>query len=71
MNLNHHKADIITKANKTVWNPEIGISKDAKPFNLPWIVVGNTIEDSVTIKFSLNKENFGIHCPKSDMGMMV
>ncbi|VVC29438.1 Epithelial sodium channel, partial [Cinara cedri] len=69
--LTHPKSDIITKANETMWNPEIGFSKNAKPFHIPWKVIGDTIEDSVTIKFNLKKENTGIHCPITDTGMTL
>jgi len=69
--LNHNKADIIKKANKSIWNPENGFSKDAKPFHLPWKLIGDTIEDSVTIIFSLKKDNLGKYCPKTKTGMTV
>jgi len=69
--LNHYKADIISKANKSLWNPDIGFSKDAKPFDLPWKVIGNTIEDAVTITLSLKKDNFGKYCPTTKMGITV
>lgn len=69
--LNHPKSDIITKINETMWNPELGFSTNAKPFHLPWKVIGDTIEDSVTITFNLKKENTGIHCPITDTGMTV
>lgn len=71
MNLNHDKIDIITKANGTNWNPEIGFTNNAKQFNIPWKVVGDTVEDSVTIQFSLKKENFGKYCPKLNTGLTV
>lgn len=69
--LNHFKADIITKANETMWHPEYGFSKNAKPHSLPWKVIGETIEDSVTITLSLKKQNLGKYCPKTDSGMTV
>lgn len=70
-NLNHTKAEIITKANKTAWDPEIGFNKNAEPFNLPWKVTGDTVEDSVIIRFNLQNENTRKHCPKTDKGMTV
>lgn len=69
--MTHSKSDIITKANETTWSPEIGFSAHAKPFHVPWKVIGDTIEDSVTITFNLKKENSGIHCPKNNTGMTV
>lgn len=70
-NLNHTKADIITKAKNTAWDPEIGFNKNAEPFNLPWKVTGDTVEDSVIIRFNLQNENTRKHCPKTDKGMTV
>lgn len=69
--MNHFKADIISKANETMWHPENGFSKNAKPFHLPWKVVGDTVADAVTITLNLKKENLGNHCPKTDSGMTV
>ncbi|XP_060863036.1 pickpocket protein 28-like [Metopolophium dirhodum] len=70
-NLNHTKADIITNATNTAWDPEIGFNKNAKPFNLPWKVIGDTVEDSVIIRFNLQNENTRKHCPKTDKGMTL
>jgi len=69
--LNHTKADILTNANATAWNPEIGFDKNAKPFNVPWKVTGDTVEDAIIIRFDLQKEKTGKHCPKTDTGMTV
>ncbi|KAE9532798.1 hypothetical protein AGLY_009879, partial [Aphis glycines] len=70
-NLNHTKADILKNAKVTAWNPEIGFNKNAKSFNLPWKVTGDTVEDSIIIRFDLKKENTGKHCPTTDKGMAL
>lgn len=70
-NLNHTKADILKNAKITAWNPEIGFNKNAKSFNLPWKVTGDTVEDSVIIRFNLKKKYTGKHCPTTDKGMTV
>lgn len=70
-NLNHTKADIITNSNKTAWNPEVGFNKNSEPINLPWKVTGDTVEDSVIIRFNLQNDNIRKHCPKTDKGMTV
>lgn len=70
--MNHPKADIIVNANENVWDPDTGFSKNAKPFNLPWKVIGDTVEDSVIMTFSLKKDNYsGNYCPKTYTGMTV
>lgn len=69
--MNHSKADIITKANERVWDPEVGFVKTAKPYDLPWKVIGDTIEDSVIMVFSLKKNKSNEHCPQTDTGMTV
>lgn len=70
--MNHPKSDIITKANESIWNPDFGFSKNAKPFHLPWKIIGDTVEDSVIMKFTLKKDNYSRnHCPKTDTGMTV
>lgn len=70
-NLNHSKADIITNAKTTAWDPEIGFNKNSEPFNLPWKVTGDTVDDSVIIRFNLQNDNTRKHCPKTDKGMTV
>jgi hypothetical protein len=59
-------ADIITKANETMWNPEDGFNKNAKSFHLPWKVF-----DSISMSISLKKDDLGYHCPQTDSGMTV
>lgn len=70
-NLNHNKTDIITKANKSIWDPDNGFSKDAEPFELPWKVFGDAIEDYIKITLSLKKDDIGEYCPKTKMGSTV
>lgn len=69
--MNHTKADIITKANETMWNPEDGFNKNAKPFHLPWKVTSDSFFDSIIMTFNLKKDDLGDHCPQTDTGMMV
>lgn len=69
--MNHTKADIIKNVNVTAWNPEIGFNINAKPFNLPWKVTGDTVDDSVILRFDLQNKKTGKGCPKTDTGMTV
>lgn len=69
--LNHLKADILTKANETMWHPENGFNVNAKSHSLPWKVFGETVDDSVIMTFSLKKQNLGKHCPVTNSGMTV
>jgi len=70
--LNHTKAGVmIMNPNESVWNPEVGFGKNAKKFQLPWKLIGGTVEDSVIITLNLNRKNSGEHCPKTDTGMTV
>lgn len=59
------------KPNESVWNPEFGFGKNAKRFQLPWKLIGGTVEDSIAISLNLNNTNSGKHCPKTDTGMTV
>ncbi|XP_025196558.1 pickpocket protein 28-like [Melanaphis sacchari] len=70
-NLNHIKADIITNSKETAWNPEFGFNENAQTFNLPWKVIGDTVEDSIIMRFNLQNEKTGNHCPKTDKGMTL
>lgn len=54
-----------------MWNPEVGFNKNAKPFHLPWKVTSDKVYDSITMTFSLKKNDFGNHCPLTDTGMTV
>lgn len=54
-----------------MWSPEFRINKPTEKFKLPWKLIGDTVEDSIVITFSLNNNQFGEHCPNSDTGMTV
>lgn len=70
--LNHSKADIITKPNGHVWNPEVNIGKSVpKTFQLPWKLIGDTVEDSIVITFNLKNKDLGEKCPNTDSGLTV
>lgn len=69
--LNHTQADIIAKKNETLWTPETGFSKSASPFDTPWRVTGDTIDNSVRIIFNLKSQNAVSDCPKTDSGLTV
>lgn len=69
--LNHTQADIITKKNESLWTPEAGFSKSTDPFDTPWRVTGDTIDNSVRIIFDLKNPQLGNHCPQTDPGVTV
>lgn len=68
---NQTQADIITKKNESMWTPETGYNENATPFDVPWRVTGDTIDNAVRLIFNLNNTNSGDHCPKTDSGLTV
>lgn len=68
---NHTQADIIDKNNETKWTPETGYSQNSTPFDVPWRVTGDTVENAVRVLFTLKNTNSEDHCPKSDSGLTV
>lgn len=68
--LNMTQADIIANKNQT-WTPETGYGKNATPFDVPWRVTGDTVDNAVRLIFNLKNDNLGDHCPKRDSGLTV
>lgn len=54
-----------------MWSPESRTNKPTEKFKLPWKLIGDTVEDSIVITFSLKNNQFGERCPNSDTGMTV
>lgn len=69
--LNLTQADIVAKKNETTWTPETGYSLNATPFDVPWRVTGDTVDNAVRLIFDLTNENLGDHCPKRESGLTV
>ncbi|XP_060876363.1 pickpocket protein 28-like isoform X1 [Metopolophium dirhodum] len=69
--LNSTQADIIAKKNQTTWTPETGYSRNATPFDVPWRVTGDTVDNAVRLIFDLTNENLGDHCPKRESGLTL
>jgi len=69
--LNLTQADIVAKKNQTTWTPETGYSPNATPFDVPWRVTGDTVDNAVRLIFDLTNENLGNHCPKRESGLTV
>lgn len=69
--LNLTQADIVAKKNQTSWTPETGYSQNATPFDVPWRVTGDTVDNAVRLIFDLTNENLGDHCPKRESGLTV
>jgi len=65
------QADIIAKKNETTWTPETGYNQNITPFDVPWRVTGDTVDNAVRLIFDLANKNLGDHCPKRDSGLTV
>ncbi|VVC45170.1 Epithelial sodium channel [Cinara cedri] len=69
--LNHTHSENILQKNESVWTPENRYSINATPFDLPWRVTGDTIENAVRLVFNLKNTNLGGHCPETDSGLTI
>ncbi|KAF0751167.1 pickpocket protein 28-like, partial [Aphis craccivora] len=69
--LNLTQADIIAKKNETTWTPETGYNQNITPFDVPWRVTGDTVDNAVRLIFDLTNKNLGDHCPKRDSGLTL
>ncbi|KAL5236158.1 hypothetical protein ACI65C_003568 [Semiaphis heraclei] len=65
------QADVVAKKNQTVWTPEIGYSRNSTPFDVPWRVTGDTVDNAVRLIFDMTNDNLGEHCPKRESGLTL
>lgn len=68
---NRTQADIIAEKNESTWTPETGYSKNATPFDVPWKVTGDTIDNAVRLLFNLKSTSLRDYCPETDSGLTV
>lgn len=69
--LNRTQSENIFQKNESIWTPENHYSVNATPFDIPWKVAENTIENAVRLVFNLKNTNLDGHCPETDTGVTV
>ncbi|XP_025191376.1 pickpocket protein 28-like, partial [Melanaphis sacchari] len=69
--LNSTRVDSIANKNQTAWTPETGYRQNATPFDIPWRVTGDTVDNAVRLIFDLANKNLGDYCPKRDSGLTL
>ncbi|XP_050421675.1 pickpocket protein 28-like isoform X2 [Adelges cooleyi] len=68
--LDHPLAQIIRKKNLNTWNPEVGFKPDLTPFDTPWRVTGDSVNNRVSLHFKF-KRNPGVNCPITGKGFVL